>query len=296
MAYTAKEWNCGDKISVNALNHIEQGVADAQNGYECNSSEGTVIFDGNVTIEYDSQGDYYSGSISYNEFIDFDLLKVEFDGSEYWCYKQAGAVNNENFYGDKNFAMRPFNIVSYQDSVSTTNNINADGPGTVSLKLTGYNVDISDMTPCFRTAVREAAQNNGCVYAVSDFLNFNGEDSVSIPYIEPAVYGVHAAVTVSQGQYATINIAMRNPLPTNGLLGTAISAITHNQGNGHLPMITNIYRNAINNEYVVEVYAHDGALNIAANSIEITAYAIYFSSIVTRCVISGDCCSQGGLQ
>ena len=33
MSYTPKEWVCGETITADALNHIEQGIADSGGGY-----------------------------------------------------------------------------------------------------------------------------------------------------------------------------------------------------------------------------------------------------------------------
>ena len=32
MAYTPKTWECGETITADALNHIEQGIAEASSG------------------------------------------------------------------------------------------------------------------------------------------------------------------------------------------------------------------------------------------------------------------------
>lgn len=56
MAYTPKEWGCGEVVTADALNHIEEGIAEAHECCDGGGGESNVLY---VTNTYD--GSYASG-------------------------------------------------------------------------------------------------------------------------------------------------------------------------------------------------------------------------------------------
>ena len=86
MAFEPKTWACGDTITAQELNRMEQGIDEASDkGYEC--TEGMeVLADESVTMG-SSPYNYFIGTLSYNKFIDEDEITVEFEGVEYTLQK-----------------------------------------------------------------------------------------------------------------------------------------------------------------------------------------------------------------
>ena len=87
MAYEKQVWNCGDTITADKMNHIEEGIENAQNGYECIESEVTITNE-RVATGLDN------AFLSYTNLIDADTLIVYFDGTRYECPKIS--ISNHN--------------------------------------------------------------------------------------------------------------------------------------------------------------------------------------------------------
>lgn len=153
MAYTKRTWSCGDKITADALNRIEQGIEDAYDkGYECTETR-TTIFDGTVTTVIDGSEAY--GDVTTSDTVKSgDLISVTFNNTEYELFA------TENKYGfvtvgasDFSFSEYPFALVFNSIPFLCT-----PTAGTYSLKI--VKIDIaSTSTSCFKAAVGEAARS-----------------------------------------------------------------------------------------------------------------------------------------
>lgn len=87
MAYTKQNWQCGDVVTDEKMNHIEQGIADA---HECCESGGDG---GAIFIHHAGSGachgtDYNLIDISYQEIVD-GLA----DGKTFWYVDSSGAYS-----------------------------------------------------------------------------------------------------------------------------------------------------------------------------------------------------------
>lgn len=80
MAYEKHTWSCGETVTADLLNRMEEGAEDAQNGYEC-TEERITVFEGNVTTEED-EGDYI-GAFETTSPLDGDSIIVIFNNTEY---------------------------------------------------------------------------------------------------------------------------------------------------------------------------------------------------------------------
>lgn len=159
MAYTAREWSCGDKITADALNHMEQGIADAsEKDYEC-SRVYTQILQESVTTQSAPGG--YSGTFTYAKLITDDKVRVTFDGVEYECVRQNNPSPNPNvkesyYYGDpRDLTAYPFAIISTLQKSGgkyvVINRLITDEAKTYSVKMEAIE-DVAETTDCFDIA------------------------------------------------------------------------------------------------------------------------------------------------
>lgn len=161
MAYEKQTWQCGDVVTAEKLNHIENGLEELSQsggGYSCTEST-SLIFEETVTTEVDaeSSGSMAIGTFAYAEPIDADELVVTFNGTEYICPKKGGSYMVS--YGatpsadSMDFSEYPFSILLSQDlQGSRTTLLMTAQAGTYSVKGESHTETI-ETTPCFDKAV-----------------------------------------------------------------------------------------------------------------------------------------------
>ena len=157
MAYTPKTWVCGETITADGLNNIEEGVQEALEccesggdcGYECTETS-TLLTEESVTTS--GSAPYITGNLSYSELINATSLIVTFNGTEYVADKVE--FSGSYMYGGfspsgPDFSEYPFAIISN----GTTNILFTDNAGTYSIKIIGVfrTITVSD---CFEKAVK----------------------------------------------------------------------------------------------------------------------------------------------
>ena len=152
MAYDKHVWTCGEAITTEKLNHMEDGIASG-GGYECTQSE-VMLTNESVTTGLDN------AYLSYTDLIDADTLIVYFDGTRYECPKISNA--NYNAYGgytsegDTDFSEYPFAIRSKTrtEEIEYRNSAYAQTAGshTIELKTIG---EVVNTTECFEKAVKK---------------------------------------------------------------------------------------------------------------------------------------------
>lgn len=151
MAYEPKTWVCGETITADGLNNIEDGIQEALEccesggdcGYSCIFTATSTLDEETVTTE-DSGGNilgYLSNGITDS------IIRVTFDGTEYICNKRAdGGYGALYVYGyGADWSIYPFMI--YYNEFYTEN------AGTYSVKIEAGDVDVST-TGCFAEAVK----------------------------------------------------------------------------------------------------------------------------------------------
>ena len=165
MSFEPKTWACGDTITAEELNRMEQGIVEASDkGYEC--SEGMeVLADESVTMG-SSPYNYFIGTLSYNKFIDEDEITVEFGGVEYTLQKnESYSSSTKSVYGavvsgSDLSTDYPFGIESDNyGGGNVTNEIKTSQAGTHSIKIEVPSI-FADVTPCFKTAVMSVMDEN----------------------------------------------------------------------------------------------------------------------------------------
>lgn len=154
MAYDKHTWTCDEPITVERLNHIEDGIANAGGdcdcGYECTETLTTLTEESVTTI---AQGNFNMGALSYSQMIDADTITVTFDGTEYECPKIEAF--DANLYGGvsltpslhPDFSQYPFTILSE----ASGNSFATETAGTYTVKIEAVE-EIVTTTPCFDKA------------------------------------------------------------------------------------------------------------------------------------------------
>lgn len=140
MAYTKHTWQCGESISADLLNHMEQGIEDASGGGSCDCGyecvDGTFIpyIDESVTTTPDGYYNYSRGSMSTYIPSWAKKIKVIFNGTEYICPydDDAGAWGApwDNDAENYDWSVYPFSI--FNDEIDTQNS------GTYGVKIDLY--------------------------------------------------------------------------------------------------------------------------------------------------------------
>lgn len=109
MAYTPREWTCGDKITADSLNNIEDGIQEAleccaDKGYECTETR-TKVIDASVTtvaLPTDGARGTFPGETVINVQIG-DTVDVTINGTEHSCVVRADEEDPTVFLiGDEN--------------------------------------------------------------------------------------------------------------------------------------------------------------------------------------------------
>lgn len=154
MAYEKQNWECGEMITADKLNHMEDGIAaggDCDCGFEC---ETTTTLLTNETVTTVQQEGFADGEISYSDLINAEVIKVTFNGTEYEC--PATRYGDNYGYGaswDDNleaydWSEYPFNIFSSNGA----NNLITQTAGTYTVKIEAIELNVTT-TLCFRKAV-----------------------------------------------------------------------------------------------------------------------------------------------
>ena len=225
MAYEPKTWSCGETITADALNHIEDGIANADKGYECTESRQTLTEESVTT--YQGQAPYASMGLSYNTLIDADVLKVTFNGTEYTCAKHD--IGSGNAYGGLSpsgpaFSEYPFTVVSSPNGYGSMNVLYTETEGTYSIKIEVVDMTV-ETTPCFKKAVQNALPpSESDVFKVGIRLVSNEyeADKTYAEVLDAVNNG--KLVYASQGGSSAWNFAGMRYVPSEHIYFTKISA------------------------------------------------------------------------
>lgn len=230
MAYEKKTWVCGETITADGLNNIENGIEEAldccesklpavttddngdiltvvdgewekaEPGYKC-AEETATVFDGNLTTTYSAEmgGNYVNFSTS--EKITANPITVTFDSTEYELPESSNGL-----YGEWNASGPVFTTYPCAVNRTTANNclLWTSAAGTYSVKIEQPG-EVITTTECFEKAVKKfgiknIADGSGSFSIVENDLNNN----------------------VSSGQYTH----------TEGNNTKATSDYSHAEGNG----------------------------------------------------------------
>lgn len=221
MSYTPKEWACGETITADALNHLEQGVADCCGGggdcgFECTETKTLLTQETVTTVDVDGMA---SGQFSYSTPIDADVIAVTFNGVEYECPRIE--IDGLSFYGGMgeygpDFSVYPFAI----GEIDGANMLATESEGTYAVKIEAVDRSVTS-TGCFKKAVEDIVEplipeppqpNTPLVLHATKTpatatQNDRSTISVAIPVIQLAMQNRGVVVVDSEGSmYSVINL------------------------------------------------------------------------------------------
>lgn len=151
MAYVKQNWQCGETITADKLNHMEDGIASGGDaGYECTETKTTLTEESVTTV---AQGLLNRGELSYSQIIDAETIFVTFNGTEYECARIDDGTGNYAYGGigqqGLDFSVYPFAIALMGGSVVLI----TETAGTYAIKIETVGETITT-TPCFEKAVK----------------------------------------------------------------------------------------------------------------------------------------------
>lgn len=148
MNYEPKTWTCGETITADELNRMEDGIANA-GGYECSESR-VVLTEENINAT-ESSGTYFA-LLSYSTPIDDNEIIVTFDGNTYTLQKKRMGTDGD-YYGDisgdaPDYTRCPFVVFASAEG----NAVYTETEGAHSIKIEAVQETV-ETTPCFEKAV-----------------------------------------------------------------------------------------------------------------------------------------------
>lgn len=152
MAYEKQTWANGDVITAEKLNHIEEGIENGDNGYECTETTEQLFNETVTTVEH---GGMYGATFNYSHPINADELTVVFNGTEYVCPKIISEGDDNAYYGGYDSSAHDVDFTDYPFSISSSNNGNVivtESPMTVTVSASVTSSTV-ETTECFEKAV-----------------------------------------------------------------------------------------------------------------------------------------------
>lgn len=167
MAYEKQTWVCGETITADKLNHMEDGIAQASGGgtdvgYECTETR-TVLTEESVTTVAGEYGN--DGSLAYSTPITAETIRVTFNGVEYVCDAVAMGGTVRGYGGisqsDTDFSEYPFAITSNSNpDASFVNGLYTETAGTYQVKIETVEQSV-ETSECFENAVNKVVGGGG---------------------------------------------------------------------------------------------------------------------------------------
>lgn len=251
MAYSPKTWVCGETITADGLNNIEEGIQDAldcceDKGFECTESQETV-FEGSLTTA--SMGQMYGATFTPTEPIEGDSITVTFNGTEYELPKETLSFGTG--YGEFDANGLPV-FTNYPCVVEISSGYHllftpSAGTYQVVINTTVLTVETSE---CFEKAVKSVsdslkyvkdapADNGGVIENAVDLNVASGANSHAegerttasgdISHAEGFTTQATAMFTHAEGQNTT---ASQQGSHAEGQGATASGAASHAEGSG----------------------------------------------------------------
>lgn len=239
MAYTKKTWECGETITADALNRMEDGIEEALQsgggtaGYSCTETT-TLLTEETVTTAVNPKYPNYPaiGELSY-VFAEEppETLHITFDGAEYDCNRAKNPLGAYDYgASDPSFSDYPFIFsVSKGTAILAT-----PTEGTYSIKLETLNTTV-ETSDCFQKAVESisppplvvnASRNPASATAVNPSMLDASLDAIreasvkrGVVVVDPDgnIYSItkiewaSGAVTVGEYQYKALNGTLKYP-------------------------------------------------------------------------------------
>lgn len=293
MAYEMNDWSCGEAITTEKLQHMEAGIFEAQNEYQCSVSQQTLTEE---TVVTETESDPpLTCTLSYQGVIDSDTLEVTFNGVVYECARRQLADSTTLYYEygaeGTEWDEYPFAIVSSDLGI---NELSTELPGTYTIKLKAidHNATTSD---CFERAVKKVIHASGqCVKVRRYYADSEKEHEVGFQYAQLVTLDTHDAISIPQGGYGQVTIRYSGTVDDSKFAFSIIRFIDSKNAVYHVPPITSFFSYMSDGSLVcrLELFARDGAISIPANTIEVGVVAFFTPYKESVCLIEGDCCEE----
>lgn len=161
MAYDRYTWVDGEVITAQKLNHIEDGIEDGANGYECTETE-IVYFDGSVVVTTQDDGEGHTwteGSFTPELAIPTrDTLEIKLNGDQLELSKSYSS-ESVTVYSTYTPSYVAINVFADHATLTTVN----EGTYTLSIKDVSRSATYDD---CFKTAVEDICNNSTDTFVV----------------------------------------------------------------------------------------------------------------------------------
>lgn len=172
MAYEKQTWKCGDTITADRMNHIEDGIANVDVGYSCSKEWVTLTEESMTTVEESESS--ASSFFAYSAPITADIIKVTFNSTEYTCSKIAD--DDITYYGGVSeqepvFSEYPFAVVSGTSPSGSYNNLITESAGTYQVKIEAYEKTV-ETSECFDRARGYSCSGGDTVTLADETVTF----------------------------------------------------------------------------------------------------------------------------
>lgn len=163
MAYNKQTWNNGDTIIAEKLNHMEDGIAGCDCGYEYVETT-EILFEEVGTTTSQENFNTAVAALAYSKEITAASLLVTFNGVEYNL--ERNDYSGTHCYGGvsstgPDFSNYSFVIASSVYNGIVQNTIMTAEPGTYSIRAMENSVEVTDISLHFKTAVEASASQGG---------------------------------------------------------------------------------------------------------------------------------------
>lgn len=231
MAYEKQTWECGETITADKLNHMEDGIEEASGGgtdvgYECTETRTVLTEESVTTVVYDDSA-YAYGDLAYVLHDSVDAIIVTFNGTEYEC-----SFENGGYGAPWDDSIESFDWSDYPFSLSLGDGLGVGQlatpmAGTYSIKVEAIETSV-ETTPCFRKAVGSVVSNKTALFVTGNY--FSGvydkfSHSVQEIFDVIANHGIvmvsitNSASSDSHGVYTPYLIETVNGDATGGVFG-----------------------------------------------------------------------------
>lgn len=296
MAYEKQTWVCGDVITADRLNHMEEGIEEccgSAGGYTCTEEVVPLTEESVTTTKFDESDLIASAELSYTDLIDANEIRVTFNGVEYECDRIDVGVPGVSVYGgadahgEADFSEYPFML----ECESGLNTLLTETAGTYQIKIEAVEAEV-EVSSCFRKAVETVTE---------DSPSPSGESiSIGVPqnsFLQVVNFSAKPSdqVTIPANEYRQIHLLSSPISSASEIIGACINSVKGSTDNLLRPISFSTYVNS-DKQVDVSVVIYNGgssAYTITAGSSDAYASGFCFYKGANRetlyCAIKGVC-------
>lgn len=248
--YTPKNWQCGETITAEDLNHMKQGIVEASEGgggcdcgYECTETS-VELFNGSLTTA--SMGNFSGAQFTPSQPIGSDSVVVTLNGTDYTLPKATGGI-----YGEADSSDNP-TFTNYPCAVgvaSGTCYFFTPSNGTYQVVIKSVGVNVSNISPCFAKAVElvlpSATESDLTIFDITQTGESSWTPSISVTEMYEQMLAGHKTYVGAKGEdrffpmqvyeagYGTSGIRFGRLIVSGSQVQLEIYAFTNTGGSSH---------------------------------------------------------------